>query len=75
MAKQKFRITNWKAYNKALITRGSLTFWVDETALHAWYCEAKPSLRGRPQHYSDMAMTTVLIMSRLKPQRGVKLHT
>ncbi|NIG88093.1 MAG: IS5/IS1182 family transposase, partial [Serratia symbiotica] len=40
MAKQKFKITNWKAYNKALITRGSLTFWVDETALHAWYCEA-----------------------------------
>ncbi|MFZ1871751.1 MAG: hypothetical protein WAU54_03070, partial [Chania sp.] len=25
MAKQKFKITNWKAYNKALITRGSLT--------------------------------------------------
>ncbi|WP_339037796.1 hypothetical protein [Serratia symbiotica] len=37
MAQQKFNITNCKAYNNALITRGSLTFWVDETALHAWY--------------------------------------
>ncbi|HFE6781715.1 TPA: hypothetical protein ACXE85_005613, partial [Klebsiella pneumoniae] len=27
MAKQKFRITNWSTYNKALINRGSLTFW------------------------------------------------
>ncbi len=28
-------------------------------ALHAWYCEAKLSLRGRPPHYSDMAITSV----------------
>ncbi|HIB1199076.1 MULTISPECIES: hypothetical protein, partial [Klebsiella pneumoniae complex] len=28
MAKQKFRITNWSTYNKALINRGSLTFWL-----------------------------------------------
>ncbi|NIG62873.1 MAG: hypothetical protein G5663_06260 [Serratia symbiotica] len=47
MAKQKFKITNWKDYKNALITRGSLTFWVNETSLYAWYCESKPSLRGR----------------------------
>jgi hypothetical protein len=65
VAKQKFKITNWKAYNKALITRGSLTFWVDETAIHAWHCEATSSRRGRPQHYSDMAITTVLMLKRV----------
>ncbi len=65
MAQQKFNITNWKAYNNALITRGSLTFSVDETALHAWYCEAKPSLRGRTPHYSDMAITSVLMLKRI----------
>ncbi|WP_250697315.1 hypothetical protein, partial [Escherichia coli] len=27
MAKQKFKITNWCNYNKALINRGSITFW------------------------------------------------
>ncbi|NIG62282.1 MAG: hypothetical protein G5663_01865 [Serratia symbiotica] len=62
MAKQNFKITNWKAYNNAFITRGSLTLWVDETALHPWDCEAKPSRRGRQQHYSNMAMTSVLMM-------------
>ncbi|HDG7826090.1 TPA: IS5/IS1182 family transposase, partial [Klebsiella quasipneumoniae] len=37
VAKQKFRITNWSTYNKALIKRGSLTFWLDDGAIQAWY--------------------------------------
>jgi heme-degrading monooxygenase HmoA len=37
VAKQKFRITNWPTYNKALINRGSLTFWLDDEAIQAWY--------------------------------------
>ncbi|BEC69416.1 hypothetical protein VEE57_11320 [Escherichia coli] len=37
VAKQKFRITNWSTYNKALINRGSLTFWLDDEAIQAWY--------------------------------------
>ncbi|HIH7115760.1 TPA: IS5/IS1182 family transposase, partial [Enterobacter hormaechei] len=28
VAKQKFKITNWPTYNKALINRGSITFWL-----------------------------------------------
>lgn len=49
MAKQKFKITNWSTYNKALINRGSLTFWLDDGAIQAWYESATPSSRGRPQ--------------------------
>jgi hypothetical protein len=30
VAKQKFKITNWPTYNKALINRGSITFWLDD---------------------------------------------
>ncbi|MDJ0861028.1 MAG: hypothetical protein QNJ82_02185 [Gammaproteobacteria bacterium] len=26
----KYRIRNWPAYNRALVRRGRLTFWVDE---------------------------------------------
>ncbi|MEB7742722.1 IS5/IS1182 family transposase, partial [Escherichia coli] len=36
MAKQKFKIKNWPAYNKALRQRGSLTVWLDESAIAAW---------------------------------------
>jgi hypothetical protein len=40
VAKQKYKITNWKAYNKALIRRGSITFWLDDEAIQAWYDSA-----------------------------------
>ncbi|MJZ29718.1 IS5/IS1182 family transposase, partial [Escherichia coli] len=35
-------------YNKALINRGSITFWLDDEAIQAWYESATPSSRGRP---------------------------
>lgn len=65
MAKQKFKITNWPIYNKALINRGSLTFWLDNEAIQAWYESSTPSSRGRPQHYSDLVITTVLVIKRV----------
>jgi len=63
VAKQKFKITNWPTYNKALINRGSITFWLDDEAIQAWYESATPSSRGRPQRYSDLAITTVLVIN------------
>lgn len=65
MAKQKFKITNWPAYNKALRQRGSLTVWLDESAIAAWTDSAQPEGRGRPLRYTDMAITTVLMMKRV----------
>ncbi|MCL3056319.1 IS5 family transposase, partial [Klebsiella pneumoniae] len=58
-------ITNWPTYNKALINRGSITFWLDDEAIQAWYESATPSSRGRPQRYSDLAITTVLVIKRV----------
>ncbi len=65
MAKQKFKITNWPAYNKALRQRGSLTVWLDESTIAAWTDSAQPEGRGWPLHYTDMAITTVLMMKRV----------
>ncbi|CAH3585629.1 hypothetical protein AI2694V1_1324, partial [Enterobacter cloacae] len=65
VAKQTFRITNWRHYNKALINRGSVTFWLDNEAVKAWYETATPPSRGRPQRYSDLAITTVLMIKRV----------
>ncbi|GDX04620.1 hypothetical protein BSPA111_07880 [Buttiauxella sp. A111] len=36
MAMQKFEITNLPTYNRALRQRGSLTVWLDESAITAW---------------------------------------
>ncbi|MBK0004818.1 IS5 family transposase [Erwinia sp. S38] len=65
MAKQKFKITNWCNYNKALINRGSITFWLDDEAIQAWYDTATTASRGRPQRYSGPAITTVLMIKRV----------
>jgi len=65
VAKHKFKITNWNVYNKALVNRGSLTFWLDESAIQAWYDKPKTSSRGRPQRYSELAISTVLMLKRV----------
>jgi len=65
MAKQTFKITNRAANNKALRQRGSLTVWLDESAIAAWTDSAQPEGRGRPLHYTDRAITTVLMMKRV----------
>jgi len=65
VAKQAFKINNLNVYNKALVNRGSLTFWLDESAIQAWYDEPKTSSRGRPQHYSELAISTVLMLKRV----------
>jgi hypothetical protein len=64
VAKQKFKITNWPTYNKALIAVAP-PFWLDDEAIQAWYESATPSSRGRPQRYSDLAITTVLVIKRV----------
>ncbi|SJA44944.1 Uncharacterised protein [Shigella sonnei] len=65
MAKQKFKTTNWPIYNNALRQRGSLTVWLDESGITAWTDNSAPEHRGRPLHYTDTAITTVLMMKRV----------
>lgn len=35
MGKARHNISNWRQYNRALINRGSLIFWVDEQAINS----------------------------------------
>ncbi|HDY8021450.1 TPA: IS5 family transposase [Vibrio vulnificus] len=64
MPKPRYKTTNWKQYNKALINRGSLTFWIDEEAIREWK-QSKQKKRGRPRVFSDLAITTALMMKRI----------
>jgi hypothetical protein len=48
-APQKYRTTNWKAYNAALKARGSLPTWLDPTL--NWHGQAR-SRRGRSPAFS-----------------------
>ncbi|MDG2738429.1 IS5 family transposase, partial [Vibrio parahaemolyticus] len=64
MPKPRYKTTNWKQYNKSLINRGSLTFWIDEEAIAEWK-QNKQGKRGRPRRFSDLAITTALMVKRV----------
>ncbi len=62
MGKSKHKIANWSQYNKALVNRGSLTFWIDEQAIKSWRCTEHHGRRGRGYIYSDVAIETALVI-------------
>lgn len=58
----RYRVRNWKDYNQALIRRGSLTFWIEETTLQAWCQNMRDGQVGAPTTYSDLAIQAVLTL-------------
>ncbi len=51
--KTRYKVRNWHQYNKALISRGSLTLWIDEALLEEWRQPAASSQPGRPLVFPD----------------------
>jgi hypothetical protein len=45
----RYRIRNWREYNRALINRGRLTVWFDEQAITAWRNTDQTQGPGAPQ--------------------------
>lgn len=62
MGKAKSKISNWSAYNRALVNRGSVTFWIDDKAVSQWHCDTHHGGRGRGFHFSDTAIETALMI-------------
>jgi hypothetical protein len=63
--RKKYRIRNWREYNKALVNRGSLTVWFDEKSIEEWHNTELSGQRGRPHAYSDTAIICVLTLRAL----------
>jgi len=59
--KQRWRVTNWPAYEAGLRRRGDLTFWLDEAALSGWQAPRRSTPGGQPR-YSDLAIELVLTL-------------
>lgn len=57
----KYRVRNWKEYNRSLIQRGSITVWFSEDAIKEWQA-APTGKKGRPATYSDNAILTALLI-------------
>ncbi len=60
MSGKKYRVRNWKQYNKSLVQRGSITLWISEEVLEKWNASFKTGKRGRPQEYADEVITCAL---------------
>ncbi|MFT4542979.1 MAG: hypothetical protein ACI835_005448 [Planctomycetota bacterium] len=59
--KTKYRVTNWAAYDRALVQRGDITLWITPEAINAWKGEPV-ARRGAPRRYSDLAIETALTL-------------
>lgn len=51
----RYRVANWRDYNRALVARGSITLWIDEAVLAGWRATG-----GKGRRYSDTAILSAL---------------
>jgi len=59
--KTRYRVGNWREYDRGLVRRGDLTLWISPEAVGAW----KPSpsgARGGQRRFSDTAIETALTL-------------
>ena len=63
-SKAVYRVKHWSSYNRALIGRGSLTVWLDDSLWRQWYAQG-PSQRGAQFVYSDPTIEWMLTMRML----------
>jgi len=59
-----YHVRNWSEYNAGLIARGSVTMWINESAL-TMVSEAEPVMRGRPHVYSDALIQALLTLKQV----------
>ena len=63
--KQRYRVTNWSEYDRALVNRGNLTIWFDEASIRDSWTPPRPIGRGKPGLYSETAIQTCLTIKTL----------
>ena len=59
--KIKCRVGNWREYERALVRRGDVTFWLSADAIDAWK-PAPSGRRGAQRKFSDHAIETALTL-------------
>lgn len=57
--KQRYKISNWRAYNEALRGRGNIEIWISNDAINTWYEKERVyDGTGTPKIFSDFAIRT-----------------
>lgn len=60
--KEKYRVTNWSEYDRALVERGNITFWFDKEAVEEKWTPEPTGKRGGQWVYSNWAIQTLLML-------------
>ena len=68
-----YRVKNWSEYDKALVQRGSITFWLSDDFEKVWLYTGEKQ-RGSQFEYSDKAIEIMLIIKEVfhLTNRGVE---
>lgn len=71
--KSLYRVKNWSEYDKALVARGSITFWMSEDFEKTWMHAGKKQ-RGSQFEYSDQSILVMLTVKEVfhLTNRGVE---
>ncbi len=59
--KTKYRVTNWREYERGLRSRGDITVWFSDEAREGW-TPPKNGRRGGQSRYSNLAIVTALTL-------------
>ncbi len=59
--KTRYRVQNWKEYERGLSARGDVTIWFSDEAIAAW-TPPPTGLRGGQRQYSNLAILTSLTL-------------
>jgi IS5 family transposase len=63
--KRHYKIKHWRAYNEALVNRGSLTLWFEDAQIECWHQPERSGYRGSPMRYSEVAIQCGLTIREL----------
>jgi hypothetical protein len=76
--KTRYRVTNWREYDRALVKRGNLTVWFEKDTVLKGGCPEANGKRGAPFQYSDIALQTLLTMKavlhRFLKRKAFEIH-
>lgn len=59
-----YKVKNWNEYNRALVSRGSLSIWINKKDLEGWYYQGEQQ-RGGQFEYSDLCIELCVILRKV----------
>ncbi len=59
--KTKYRVGDWPDYDRSLVQRGSITFWLSPDAIAGWNAKSS-GRRGGQRKFSDLAIKAALTL-------------